>query len=83
MEKEKKYFVINTANYKGYRLASAECENGKVLFDTVKVDEELVFETRKSQIGELVQLLPYFNLEIKEVDYEYIKVKVNRKGGSW
>lgn len=81
MNKEKKYFIINS--HKDYKLASAECDNGKVLFDTVRVEEEIVFEIKSSQIGELLQLLPYFDLEIKEVDAYSIKVKVNDKGGLW
>lgn len=83
MDKEKKYFIFNTADYKDYKLASAECDNGKILFDTVKIEEEIVFEIKSSQIGELLQLLPYFDLEIKEVDPYFIKVKVNDKGGLW
>lgn len=83
MTKEKKYFVINTTGYEGYRLASADCNNGKILYNTVKVEENLTLDINMSQIGELQQLLQYFNLEIYALDEQHIRVKVNPRGEAW
>ncbi|MBP3914532.1 hypothetical protein [Clostridium sp.] len=80
MEREKKYFLINTADYKGYRLGSADCDNGKILYNTVRVEENLIFDINISQMGELQRLLQCFNLEISALDGQYIRVKVNPRG---